>query len=277
MHSLLLVDNEPGFLDLGRIHLEKMGDFAVDTTLSASQALEMMEAARYDAVISDYQMAGTDGIALLKTLRSWNDTTPFILFTGKGREEVVIEALNAGADFYIQKGGDPTAQFAELANMIRYAISRREAEEGLRERARLYQVLAESSPDMIYLVDRDGVILYVNQKAAQAFGVSPADLIGQRTDRILPPDMARHYMEGITRVLATREGRQIEMRERFPGGARWICMRLVPVRDPEGEVAQILGVLTDVTDRKRAEEALRQAHHQLQLLTEITATISSTA
>ncbi len=59
-------------------------------------------------------MPGMDGIQLLKALRDSGDRTPFILFTGRGREEVAIEALNHGADFYLQKGGNVEVQFAEL-------------------------------------------------------------------------------------------------------------------------------------------------------------------
>ena len=59
----------------------------------------------YDAIISDYQIPDMDGIEFLKKVRSSGNSIPFIIFTGKGREEVVIEALNAGADFYLQKGG----------------------------------------------------------------------------------------------------------------------------------------------------------------------------
>jgi len=59
-------------------------------------------------------MPETNGIDFLKLIRSRDDPIPFILFTGRGREEVVIEALNSGADFYLQKGGDPSSQFKEL-------------------------------------------------------------------------------------------------------------------------------------------------------------------
>ena len=64
----------------------------------------------YEVIVSDYQMPGMNGIEFLKRLRSQLGHIPFILFTGRGREEVAIEALNCGADFYLQKGGDPFRQ-----------------------------------------------------------------------------------------------------------------------------------------------------------------------
>ncbi len=73
---------------------------------------------RLAAAVSDDQMPAMDGIEFLKAVRGWGDKTPFIIFTGKGREDVVIEALNTGADFYLQKGGEPKSQFPELAHKI---------------------------------------------------------------------------------------------------------------------------------------------------------------
>ncbi len=87
-------------------------------------ALEILSQRKVDAIVSDYEMPGMDGIIFLKMLRNKGDTTPFIIFTGKGREIVAMEALNFGADFYLQKGGDPSAEFAELRNMIEMAVER---------------------------------------------------------------------------------------------------------------------------------------------------------
>ena len=130
---VLYVDDEPALLEMAKLYLEMNGAFSVYTLTSAKIALDQLSTEHYDAIISDYQMPETDGIAFLKQLKASGNTTPFIIFTGKGREEVVIEALNEGADFYLQKGGEPKAQFTELANKIRYAVSRKRAEMDLRE------------------------------------------------------------------------------------------------------------------------------------------------
>ena len=68
-----------------------------------------MARSHYDAVISDYQMPDVDGLQYLKKVRGTDKDLPFVLFTGRGREEVVIEAYNSGVSFYVQKGGDPNA------------------------------------------------------------------------------------------------------------------------------------------------------------------------
>jgi DNA-binding response OmpR family regulator len=105
-YQVLMVDDEPALLDIAKSFLEVSERFEVTTVTSVKQALLVLTDLRFDAIVSDYQMPGEDGIQFLKELKSRGDSTPFILFTGRGREDVAIEALNNGADFYIRKGFD---------------------------------------------------------------------------------------------------------------------------------------------------------------------------
>jgi PAS domain S-box-containing protein len=126
MIRVLMVDDDPSILELTQLFLERSGDILVDATASAAEALAKLTGDRcpYEVVISDYAMPEMDGISLLKAVRSRKIEIPFILFTGKSREEVVIEALNSGADYYMQKDGDPKVLFAELTHQVRQAADR---------------------------------------------------------------------------------------------------------------------------------------------------------
>ena len=129
MISILYVDDELQLLEMAKDYLERSGEFSVCTATSVKGAIEMLGSNRYDAILSDYQLAGPTGIDLLRHIRKTDDRIPFLLFTGRGREEVVIEALNCGADFYLEKGTDVVTQFLQLEHEIREAVRRREAEE----------------------------------------------------------------------------------------------------------------------------------------------------
>lgn len=164
MISVLYVDDEPALLDIGKLFLEQTSGLSVDCVTSGKEALTRIASGNYDAVISDYQMPQMDGITLLKKVRETQKKLPFILFTGRGREEVVIEALNNGADFYLQKGGEPQSQFAELAHKIRIAVDRCRAESAVQKATGLLAATLESTADGMLVVDMTGTIIRHNQK-----------------------------------------------------------------------------------------------------------------
>ena len=130
-------------------------------------------------------MPEMDGIEFLRYLSPPLQYVPFILFTGKGREEVAIDALNSGADFYLQKGGEPKSQFAELQNKIRQAVKRRQAEAALLESEEKYRDLVENLNDILFTVDTRGTITYISPMISQ-FGYTPGQVIGKSPDGILP-------------------------------------------------------------------------------------------
>jgi PAS domain S-box-containing protein len=154
MISVLYVDDETALLDVTKLFLERSGDFSVDTAESARSALGKMKATRYDAIVSDYQMPEMDGIEFLKVLRKEYPSLPFIIFTGKGREEVVIQAFESGADFYLQKGGAPKPQFTELARKITSVVEQRKSAARVFTLNRLYSVLSATNHAIIH---RQGV------------------------------------------------------------------------------------------------------------------------
>ncbi|MFW9922421.1 MAG: response regulator [Candidatus Thorarchaeota archaeon] len=129
MINILLVDDEANLLEASKLYLEKLSSkFNVSTLSSAYEALNVLKKKDFDIIISDYQMPNMDGLEFLSTLRKNGDDSPFIIFTGKGREEVAIQALNLGADFYLQKGGDTNSQFRELLNLINKLMEKKATE-----------------------------------------------------------------------------------------------------------------------------------------------------
>jgi CheY-like chemotaxis protein len=121
--KILLVDDDPLFLELSKTFLEVFHDITSDTVNSAREALQRLENYSYDVVVSDYDMPLMDGITFLKTIRDKRIDTPFILFTGVGRDELMHQAIENGADSFIQKIGDPKTQFSELSKRIWQTVS----------------------------------------------------------------------------------------------------------------------------------------------------------
>jgi PAS domain S-box-containing protein len=200
MITILLVDDEPALLGIAQIFLEKTGLFKVYTCLSGSQALTMLSSKQYDVIVSDYEMPGMDGISLLKTLKQQGDLTPFIIFTGKGPEQVVIDALNNGAVYYLQKGGNPKAQFAELSHKCRLAAQQRSSEIALKESEEKYRALVEYALEGIMILDFDGTILLANNAAANTVEAdSPLSVMGRNVLEFIAPasreDVLRDFVD----------------------------------------------------------------------------------
>jgi len=259
MVSVLYVDDEETLLDIGKLFLERSGDCSVDTAISARQALELMGKKTYDAIVSDYQMPEMDGIAFLKHIRQTSDI-PFILFTGKGREEVVIEAINNGADFYLQKGGDPKSQFVELEHKIRQAVKRQHAEHELRDSETRYRELVELLPQTVFEIDQRGMIISVNPVGLKAFGYTIEDLErGVNVSQVFVQTDHQRMGENIRKILTGEPIGGVEYTAQRKDGSMFpVLTYSVPVfrdRTPVG----LRGVLVDITERKRAEEVLRDS------------------
>ncbi|MFH0968689.1 MAG: response regulator [Methanobacteriota archaeon] len=158
MIQALYVDDEPLLLDIGKRFLEKSDKICVDTIESAFEALAKLRTTKYDVIISDYEMPVMDGITFLKIVRAEYPLLPFIIFTGKGREEVVIEALNSGADHYIQKGGNLKPLFAELMHNIERAVERNRSHDTIIHLNRLYSVLSSTNRAVIHIRDRQALL-----------------------------------------------------------------------------------------------------------------------
>ncbi|MFC7186340.1 GAF domain-containing protein [Halorubrum yunnanense] len=130
---VLFVDDEPGAADLAATHVERLVDGIETVTYTApDDALAAVEAGRVDCVVSDFDMPGSDGLELLTDVRAVDPGVPFVLFTGKGSEEIASEAISAGVTDYLQKGAGRD-RYEMLANSVANALDRRRAERDLRE------------------------------------------------------------------------------------------------------------------------------------------------
>lgn len=185
--SVLNIDDDEGFLEISKIYLEKysQGVFKVDSLVDPSKALELLEQKKFDIIISDYQMPEMDGLELLKLIRYSNNDIPFIIFTGKGREEVVIEALNLGANHYIKKGTDVKSQFIELVHTAKNVVNLRRVEAAYIRSKTRYKKLVDTMNDGLGILDINDSYVYVNNRYCEMLEYTKEELIGKKVDALV--------------------------------------------------------------------------------------------
>ena len=261
---VLYVDDEATLLEVGKTFLERDGAFSVDTAISPGAARAILAQEAYDAIVSDYQMPEEDGISFLRSVRSRPAYTPFILFTGKGREEVVIQAIESGADFYLQKGGDTLTQFAELAHKIRQAVAkhqealrRKDAETALRESEARFSQLFRNSPVGISLVDAaDNTFVDVNETFQRTFGYTREEIIGRSVDpRMFVNPRVFPYILAELQVSGRVSGKEIPFRDKN-GDIRTCFFSLTKIA--MGKKTYYLSSAMDISERKAMEAQLRE-------------------
>jgi PAS domain S-box-containing protein len=270
MYTVLYVDDEVDLLDIARLYLEETGLFIVSTVNSARKAQELMAAMRYDAVISDYQMPVMNGISLLKFTRKTYGNIPFILFTGKGREEVVIEAINNGADYYLQKGGDPDSLFAELIHKLQQAIHLREEQACLRtneERLRKAQIIGRTGAWEYTIASKK---IWASEEALKIFGIdAPSGEFSTEDIEACIPDRDRVHQSLVDLIQQEKEY-HVEYTLRPVNGAppRVILSSAEVEKDASGVPVKIVGIIQDITRQKQMETALQESEKKYRTLIE---------
>jgi PAS domain S-box-containing protein len=152
--SILYIDNDQILLESGKRFMEREEDIRVDTALSFSEALQQMKTNAFDAVIADYHMKEIDSIQMLKTIREKLPRIPTIIFTYGDAKNTFNQAIQNGADYYINKNGDPRSRFAELVYVVRRAVKFRENERRINRLNRVYSVLSRVSEATVTVHNR---------------------------------------------------------------------------------------------------------------------------
>ena len=261
---VLHVDDESDLLKIAEQCLELEGPFIVDAASSVEEAMEKLKEKAYDVVVSDYQMPGKDGLQFLKELRANRNSIPFIIFTGRGREEVAIEALNLGASRYLNKTGDPATVYYELAHGIRQAVERNEAEERIRRSEEKYRNLFELAPDALVTLDMKGVITSCNAAALATSGYSRDEIVGKHFSKLgflRIRDMSKY----LTLFASTAKGnvpKPVRVTWHSKDGTPLVSeFHVGPIKE-DSKTVGFQVTARDITERKKAEDALRESEEK---------------
>ncbi len=178
VYQVLLIDDDHEDFILTRTMLGKAqgSRYSLDWACDYDTGLLKLRSQTYHAVLVDYDLGNKTGIQLIREICASDYPAPLILYTGRGNYEVDVEALEAGASFYISKGD---ANALLLDRLIRYAVRQKQIEQKLEDSLQERMHLLESIQDSFFSINRDWVITFMNNKAAQIGGSKPDKFIGR--------------------------------------------------------------------------------------------------
>lgn len=257
---VLHVDDDPAFTDLVGTFLEREDDrITVETATSPTEVLQHLNIAAFDCIVSDYEMPQQNGVEFLEAIRKRQADIPFILYTGKGSEEIASDAISAGVTDYLQKQTG-TGQYTVLANRISNTVEQYRARKAVEDTEQKLTELAERTDDILFMFTADWEeLMFINSAYEDIWGGSIDELYADSTAfiKLIHPadrDIARSTM----RQLSKGEPANVEYRILRPDGEqRWVRGDTEPMIDEQGNVKRIVGQVRDITAEKE-----RQLHHE---------------
>ncbi len=262
---ILLADDNADMRDYVKRLLVSQG-YEVETVVDGVAALASVRQQLPDLVLTDVMMPGLDGLGLLQELRVDPRTReiPIILLSARAGEESRIEGLEAGADDYLIKPFSARELMARVEATLKLAQMRQEAtrrEQELRieaqsAEANLERVLA-SINDQFLMLDREWRYIYVNDRVVEAVGKGKEDLLGKCIWDVFPETLESEFYIEVHR--AVTEQTVVQFEYYYSSWQRWFENRVYP------SATGVSILVTEITDRKQTQAALRQSEGRLQL------------
>jgi len=271
--KILLIDDDIDILNQAKLYLEKKNkEFNIDTAKLARKGLDKINKNDYDIIISDYQMPKIDGLEFLRIIREEREEDiPFIIFTGKGREEVAIKALNLGANRYIQKGGKAKAQYGVLSDAIKQEYEHYKSKKALQKSEKEKSLILENVDEIIAYHDKEHNLIWANKAYRDATDLSPEDIEGKKCYHAweLKAECSNcPVTESIRKGKPAEAELTPENQEHWPSDFKSWLVKSNPVRDESGDIIGAVEIATDITEKKRTEKELKESRRYYRTIVE---------
>ncbi|MHA2365738.1 MAG: PAS domain S-box protein [Candidatus Hodarchaeales archaeon] len=261
--SVLHIDDDSTFLEITKYHLSKrIPDLKYFPTDVSNKALEIANEKNVDVIISDYAMPELNGMELLDQVRQKTSEKqsiiPFIILTGKSREEIVIQSLNLGADYYLQKGTDLDALYSQLESFIIKSVERKRIEE---ERIRLV-AMAEQSQDFISVISPERKMLFLNKAGQRYIGVSGVNEAQKRAENANFQKKRKDLKELLDKIPEEGQWTGESIVGKLP-----VLLSAFKINHPVSDDFLGTGVIArDLTEIKKVEKQLRYRNELISLI-----------
>ncbi|MBN1288802.1 MAG: PAS domain S-box protein [Actinobacteria bacterium] len=270
MHSdnlrILIVEDDSDAASLYKTLLKKQFPSRVETAENCTKARKKLSSSTYDLVTLDHRLPDGEGLDLLREIIRDGNHPPVVMVTGHGDEQTAVEAFEAGVSGYVVKDSRLTVILPETVRKALSEVALRRAEreiirlaDEVRQQADMLDEILSSSPDHIYMYDSVGRYRYVNRSAAESFGMKSSDITGKTWKEL---GFSPHFMIALDsrKEVVFKTGLSItgETHSMTVDGLRYYDYVLAPVHDDANNVKYVISTFRDITERKMAEEKIRE-------------------
>ncbi|GAB4415706.1 MAG: response regulator [Anaerolineae bacterium] len=284
--TILVIDDQIAGLGATLDYLADR-DFDILIAQDGESGLERARYARPDLILLDVQMPGLDGFEICRRLKADENTRqiPVIFMTSQTEIEDKVTGFAVGAVDYITK---PFQMEEVLARLKTHLTSRRLQQQLIKQNTQLQQEIAERQrieealiaernllralidnlPDQVYVKDKESRFVLVNRAVMHDLGATTLDEpIGKTDFDFHPPDLAAEYYADEQAIIQSGQplfNKEESNIDRETGTRTWVLATKVPFQNSQGKIVGLVGIGRDITQRKQAEEALQQAHTELE-------------
>jgi PAS domain S-box-containing protein len=267
---VVFVDDEPQITRLVlRMNMDDPRHEFVVTT-EPTEALAEVLSGRTDVLVTDLNMPGMDGFALIERARRHDPLLPIIALTARSAEtEVQIQCLQRGANYFLAKPFDNETLLTAVDTFYEGAAAHREEQTLLgsvtRSRDFLNSVL-DNTLDLVFARDLQGRYILANQAYEKLLGLKRNEILGRTAHEVLPEMTAEQTVARDREVLGTGGRVEGELRMPLRHGMHVFSDIRFPLRDEQGRIIAVCGIVRDITTSKRIQRAVEEKSVFLQTL-----------
>jgi PAS domain S-box-containing protein len=269
---ILYIDDYPLDRELVRDALEKEhGGFQVVEAATRAEFEAALAQGGFDLILSDFNILGFEGLQVLEAVRASGSDLPVIIVTGTGSEEVAAEAIKRGAADYVLKSPKHIQRLPTTIQIVlekkRLKEERKQAEEALRASEARYQLIADHVGDIVWQLDAGLKFIYLSPAITTVLGYTTSEALGVHVTNFLSEEGTARMKEIIQSRLKNPDQtiEPIEYKMKHKDG-HWVDVEVVssPIFDKDGHMFGFAGITRNITERKQAEQALKEYNSRLE-------------